>query len=226
MSTQTTAWALYAISDYARAYAGDGIEAGLQASGKSYGISTRRCMAEQEVPVPAKATGTLPLKLENKGRAPLHVILSTTAIPKVGEETAAANGISLKLAYEDEQGKPLPLDSLRSGRNFRAVVTVTNTGNAPARDLALAHKIPSAWEIRQLRLQQDEDVYPAGIRYQDIRDDRVHTFMDLDAGSSITVSIPLTVVYTGHFYLPAVSCEAMYDSRISALLPGRWIDVR
>ena len=35
----------------------------------------------------------------------------------------------------------------------------------------------------------------------------------------------LNAAYQGRFYLPAVSCEAMYDNSIFARVPGQWVEV-
>ena len=107
-----------------------------------------------------------------------------------------------------------------------AVVTVTNTGSATVRDLALNHKFPSGWEIQNDRLYSQAASYPSGVTYQDIRDDRVYSFFNLGAGKSVTVETKLIATYPGRFYLPAVSCTAMYDATVAALVPGRWVEVK
>ena len=106
------------------------------------------------------------------------------------------------------------------------MVTVTNTGATAARDLALNQKFPSGWEIQNDRLYSAASGYPSGVSYQDIRDDRVYSFFDLGAGKSVTIETKLVATYPGKFYLPAVSCSAMYDATVSALVPGRWIEVK
>ena len=87
-------------------------------------------------------------------------------------------------------------------------------------------KFPSGWEIQNDRLYSSSVKYPAGVTYQDFRDDRVYSFFNLSAGSSVTIDVKLIASYPGHFYLPAVSCTAMYDDTVSALVPGQWIDVK
>ncbi len=64
--------------------------------------------------------------------------------------------------------------------------------------------------------------------YQDIRDDRVFTYFDLTAekgDGTRTYRVQLNAAYAGHYYLPTVGCEAMYDKRIRATVPGKWVDV-
>ena len=62
--------------------------------------------------------------------------------------------------------------------------------------------------------------------YQDIRDDRVYSFFDLSGNGNVVVKTKLVATYPGRFYLPAVSCTAMYDATVSALVPGRWVEVK
>ena len=225
MSTQATAWSLYAISDYARTIAGGGVNGTVKGPEKTYKLSTDKAIASQEIALGGEAA-KLPLTLSNAGSNTLHAVVSVTGIPKAGSEKAKASGLSMKISYIDQEGKPIKVDTLSRGRNFKAVVTVTNTGSAVARDLALAQKFPSGWEIQNDRINREDFRYPAGVTYQDIRDDRVYSFFDLGGGQSVTITTGLTATYPGKFYLPAVSCEAMYDASISALVPGQWTEVK
>lgn len=52
--------------------------------------------------------------------------------------------------------------------------------------------------------------------YQDIRDDRVLTFFNLDRMQRKTFSVRLQASYAGRFILPAVQCEGMYDTSAQA----------
>ena len=52
--------------------------------------------------------------------------------------------------------------------------------------------------------------------YQDIRDDRVLTYFDLKRGETQAFTIRLQATYAGEFILPAVQCEAMYDTNVQA----------
>ncbi|MBO4264373.1 MAG: alpha-2-macroglobulin [Bacteroidales bacterium] len=226
MSTQATAWALFAMADYARAYAGGGVKASVETAGGKYAFSSAKTLVRQDVPVLEKAETQCPLCVVNKGDTPLYAVVSVSGVPAVGTEVAHASGLSVSVRYEDMAGAPVRVASLAGGSRFRAVVTVSNTGSADVQDLALSQRFPSGWEIRNERLYAADYAYPAGVRYQDFRDDRVYSFFDLRAGQSVTLQTELTATYPGRFYLPAVSCEAMYDDRISALVPGCWVEVK
>jgi hypothetical protein len=54
----------------------------------------------------------------------------------------------------------------------------------------------------------------------------VYTYFDLPTQKDKRVyRIYLNAAYAGRYYLPAVNCQAMYDSRIRAGAPGKWVEV-
>ena len=61
--------------------------------------------------------------------------------------------------------------------------------------------------------------------YRDIRDDRVLTYFNLGAGQTKTFKVRLQAAYRGMYYLPAVSCQAMYEPREQARTKGSWVNV-
>ena len=61
--------------------------------------------------------------------------------------------------------------------------------------------------------------------YIDIRDDRVYTYFSLNPNSRKTFVVQLSAAYRGRFYLPAFSCEAMYDASVTANSEGKWVEV-
>lgn len=224
MSTQSAAWSLYAVADYARTNAG-GVKAAYTLDGKSQKVSGDRCIEVRSLAV-SEGDKAPKLKIENSGTGNLYASVAVTGIPAAATEKAVSNKLRLLVSYEDENHNAVSVDTLSRGRTIYAVVTVTNTGSAAVRDLALNHKFPSGWEIQNDRLYSGNTSAPAGVTYQDIRDDRVYSFFNLGAGSSVVIRTKLIATYPGRFYLPAVSCGAMYDDSVSALAPGRWVEVK
>ena len=85
---------------------------------------------------------------------------------------------------------------------------------------------PSGWEIMNKRLNDIPEDKNSTFEYQDIRDDRVYTYFDLDMNQQKTFVFYLNASYTGQFYQPPVNCEAMYDVSIRAQKSGRWVAVK
>ncbi|HLT72337.1 MAG TPA: hypothetical protein VKZ75_06775, partial [Cyclobacteriaceae bacterium] len=93
-------------------------------------------------------------------------------------------------------------------------------------NLALSQVFPSGWEISNLRLEDAGQFLTSDpYTYQDIRDDRVYTHFDLTKGATKTFRVMLTATYAGEFYLPAVTCEAMYDHSRYARKKGTVVNV-
>ena len=107
-------------------------------------------------------------------------------------------------------------NDIPQGTDFTAIMTVSNvSGVKDYTNLALTEAIPSGWEIFNDRLVSGESG-KVDYSYRDIRDDRVIWFFDLPKGTSKTFRVKLHAAYEGEYVLPAVKCEAMYDSRVSA----------
>ena len=145
-------------------------------------------------------------------------------IPAAADETDASNGMSVEVAYMTLDQKPMDITKLKQGEEFLAAVTVSNKGGYNYNEVALSQIFPSGWEIINHRLMGIK--LPGAVpEYQDIRDDRVYTFFDLLAGKSQVFYVRLNAAYLGHYYLPAVSVEAMYDKSLNARKKGQWVDV-
>jgi uncharacterized protein YfaS (alpha-2-macroglobulin family) len=128
------------------------------------------------------------------------------------------------VVYQDDAGRTIDITRLAQGVNFTAVVTVRNPTLHPIQNLVVNQVFPAGWEILNTRFLPQEatkETSSAQISYQDIRDDRVYSFIDwLGYGQQITFRINLTSVYSGKFHLPPVYCEAMYDHKIQANTEG------
>ena len=93
-------------------------------------------------------------------------------------------------------------------------------------EMALTTILPSGWEILNQRLNDVPTDNQNNFEYQDIRDDRIYTYFNLPQNSTLTYKFQLSASYEGNFYLPAVSCEAMYDNTVYASEPGKWVVVK
>jgi len=90
-------------------------------------------------------------------------------------------------------------------------------------ELALTQIFPPGWEILNARLQDLENFQGSYDKpdYVDIRDDRVYTYFDLKAKQTIRFGIIINAAYLGEYYIPGISCEAMYNNQISSHKKGK-----
>ena len=227
LSTQSTAFALVALSDYLAKYRVDGVmDFTYACGGKDGQVKTDKNIWSETLL--DKAGTSASVELKNTGKSTLFARIITEGIPEQGEEKAYANGVSLAVSYVDLNGRPVNVAQLEQGTNFSAVVTVKNPSARGYNNLVLSEIFPAGWEILNTRFLNESvtDSLSAGVNYQDIRDDRVYSYIDrLPAGSQVTVKINLCAVYPGRFYLPPVYCEAMYDYLIRANTAGQEVTV-
>lgn len=226
MSTQETAMGLRAIA----AFAGGGKQGEMKfdyqfANGKKISTGTGLPVAQIDIPMPH--SGSQKVFVENKGTGSLFVRLLQTGTPARGEEVPASNGLTINAAYTDVNGRPIDVSQLAQGTEFVAEVSVRHPGiRGPYENLALSQVFPSGWEINNLRLNDAEAfIKSSPYRYQDIRDDRVFTYFDLAPNEARTFRVLLTATYAGTYYLPAASCQAMYDGSINATTEGMQVTV-
>jgi uncharacterized protein YfaS (alpha-2-macroglobulin family) len=147
-------------------------------------------------------------------------------IPAAGDEIASSSGLGIRVEYVDPTGEAIDVRRLDQGTDLMARVTVTNTSPVALDNLALEHRMPAGWEILNPRMAGEDVGTQTPFEYQDIRDDRVHTYFALAAGESKTFTTLLNAAYIGTYYLPSVSAEAMYDATKHARTAGSRVEVR
>ncbi len=225
MSTQSVAWSLKSVSMFAGAEKKGALKFSYVYNGKSTSVSTDLPFAQIALSMNAIKAGILHVESQSVGTCFLRVI--TEGVPARGAEDEANNNLMMKATYTSADGTSIDPASLDQGTEFIAVVTVSNPGARGAyKNLALNQTFPSGWELNNLRLDEAEEKLGGDkATYQDIRDDRVYSYFDLGPGQKKTFKIMLTATYAGTYYLPAFSCEAMYDKGVFARSKGKIVTV-
>jgi len=225
MSTQTVAWCLKSIGNFAGAEQKGEMKFKYTYNGKDVSAGTGLFVAQVNLPMEGAKSNSINFTNESKGILFVRVI--TEGTPARGQEESASSNLSMTVTYADTDGNAVDPTQLEQGKEFVATVSIVNPGaRGIYKNMALKQIFPSGWEINNLRLAGAEDKLNSDIpTYQDIRDDRVYTYFDIAANQRKTFKVLLTASYAGTFYLPAVSCEAMYDHSIYTREKGQVISV-
>ncbi len=229
LSTQETAYALLAVGKFVGV---DGVSDKLQFTyqlngGQSVNAGANAPMLQVEVPF-NNGNGKK-VMVKNTGKSVLFARLILRGQPAAGQEEARSSDLEISVTYKDMKGKAISPDNLSQGVDFVAEVRVThpNSRPFPFKELALAQIFPSGWEIINSRMDEVQAFNAdSPSDYRDFRDDRVNTFFDLAQGESHVYRVQLNAAYQGKYYLPSVSCEAMYDNSINARTSGMWVEVK
>ncbi len=143
--------------------------------------------------------------------------------------------ISIKQEFIDSNGYLIDLTNIAQGSEIYSKITIENMKDID--NLVLNQRIPACFDIVNSRINSskvqkfaDKNLY---LDHKDIRDDRVLYFFGVDGKTkrevvsqrpyrTVSVAVPeYTTIYTpliattiGECNLPALTIEAMYDSRI------------
>jgi uncharacterized protein YfaS (alpha-2-macroglobulin family) len=182
-----------------------------------------------QIDIPVTSTTRRSISVNNTGSGLIYARVILNGQPLVDDQTAASSHLNMSVAYKNMKGEALNPTSLSQGTDFIAEVTITNPGSLGTsyQEMALRQIFPSGWEIHNARMDGITG-YTATTsipEYQDIRDDRVYTFFDVAKNNKVVYRIQLNAAYAGRYYLPSVSCEAMYDNNVRARQPGMWVVV-
>ncbi|MEO6683819.1 MAG: alpha-2-macroglobulin family protein, partial [Ginsengibacter sp.] len=227
-STQTTAYALLAISKYSGKVSSESkIQASATISGKKMDIQSSSFITQIPLDI---SSGTSKVSIKNKGTNVLYARIINEGQPIEGEILHVENKpeiLAMHVEYLTRDLKSLDVNKLTQGTDFIVKVSITNPGNRGNYErMALTQIFPGGWEIINTRMQDGEGGFKSSpFDYQDIRDDRVYTYFGLGSNKTHTYYLQLNAAYLGRYYLPGIYCEEMYQNSINAGVNGKWIEV-
>ncbi len=220
LSTQSTAWSLYAWQLFAKKYNESGKTSFSWSQEKTEQISLSSAVFTKEL-----KTSKAEVKVQNTGDKPIYINWITSGIPAADNFPSFEKGIVLSTRFVDAANKTIDPASLVQGTPLTMITEVKNISGKRQEYLALSKLIPAGWEIVNARLHSDTGQTGNSFDYSDIRDDRVVHFFELASGASKTFKTELLATYEGRFLLPSVRCEAMYDNAIGASSGGGWVTI-
>ncbi|MFV8345168.1 alpha-2-macroglobulin family protein [Flavobacterium sp. ZB4P13] len=222
MSTQTTAYCLYAMTKFSVSNGAKGIDVQFSKDGRAQTIKTMKTIADRSLVV---KMGSNSVTLKNNRKNRLFVRVLNTGILPIGQENAVQNNVSAAIVFKNRKGGVINVSKINQGTEFVAEVTVRNQKNEHVENVALSQILPSGFEIVNTRFTDYGDATNNIADYIDIRDDRTNFYFGLKAGEIKTFRILLNASYLGMYYLPGLQCEAMYDNTFLARTKGFWVQV-
>lgn len=222
MSTQTTAYGLYAMTKFAQSNGSKGVAVQYVNGGKTQVINTNKTVAERNLVL---VSGKNSVTLKNNKKNTLFVRVLNSGILPVGKEQVIQNNLSANVVFKDRKGKVISVTKIAQGTEFVAEVTLTNRKNERVENIALTQILPSGFEIVNTRYTDFGDAFNNIADYIDIRDDRANYYFSLASNETRKFKILLNASYLGNYYLPGLQCEAMYDHEFLARTKGQWVAV-
>jgi uncharacterized protein YfaS (alpha-2-macroglobulin family) len=225
-STQSTAWALMALS---RTYGGSSaktIKATLAINNQNpQAFQTEKPILLESLKAGGNANRKMQFTVTSHSDVPVFVRIANSGISPAGTQQKESVGLSLVASFTDLEGRSLGVSNVGQGTDFVYWISVSNTTNRPVQNVALTQLVPSGWEILNTRLDGTQSASLGGVKadrpdYFDQRDDRVYSYFSLTAGATKKFPILVHSSYLGEFLMPGAYAEAMYDNNYKASLEG------
>lgn len=222
MSTQSTAYCLYAISKFAIKNKGAGINATFSYGGKSNVVTSSKSFIDRKLEVKA---GKYATTIKNNSKAAIYVRVLNSGILPVGNEKVIQKNLNATVKFTSKSGAVLAVSKIKQGTEVVAEITISNKGTESMENIALTQIVPSGFEIMNTRYTDFGSFGKNVADYIDIRDDRTQFYFSLRVGESRTFRVLMNTTYLGQYYLPGIQCEAMYDNNYIVRTKGQWVTI-
>ncbi len=222
MSTQTTAYSLYAMAKFAQSNGSKGVSIQFANGGKSEIVSTAKTTIQRNLVV---KSGSNSMTIKNNKNNTIYVRILNSGILPVGQEQVQQSNLAANVIFKDRKGAKVSVTKIAQGTEFYAEVTLTNRKNEYVQNVALTQILPSGFEIVNTRFTDFGDATDNVADYIDIRDDRTNYYFAMKPNETRKFKILLNASYLGKYYLPGLQCEAMYDNEFLARTKGQWVEV-
>ena len=222
MSTQTTAYSLYAMAKFAQSNGSKGVAIQFTNGGKSEVVSTAKTTIQRTL---VAKLGVNSMTIKNNKNNTIYVRILNSGILPVGQEQVQQSNLNASVVFKDRKGAKVSVTKIAQGTEFYAEVTLTNRKNEYVQNVALTQIIPSGFEIVNTRFTDFGDATENVADYIDIRDDRTNYYFGMKPNETRKFKILLNASYLGKYYLPGLQCEAMYDNEFLARTKGQWVEI-
>src|SRR5690606_9130947 len=123
MSTQTSAYALYAMSKFAIKNGGKGVDVTCSQSGKSNKIFTQKAFADRELNASQKENS---ITLTNNKDNTVYVRVTTSGVLPIGEEKVMQSKLFATISYQNRNGQVLSVSNTSQGTEIVAQINIRN----------------------------------------------------------------------------------------------------
>lgn len=182
--------------------------------GKETNFSNQQAAVHLEGELLAKKT----FSIQNIAQNGVYVQRTRRGKENLGNESISSKSIEVSTVFVDMENQVIDVKNLEKGTDFEMITTVSRNSDLGVnlKNIALRQAIPSGWEILNDRINDTGQNNSSEFDYQDIRDSKVHTFIDLSNKEQVHVRIKLKATYSGTYYQPKILAESMYSDQVYA----------
>jgi uncharacterized protein YfaS (alpha-2-macroglobulin family) len=208
-STQEAAFGMLALGKLAARQSGNSATATIQSNGKTIGT-----LNEKMLNIESTALGNGPVQISAKG-GPVFYWWEAEGISSTGSYKQEDQYLKIRRAFFDRNGKPIAGKTFRQNDLVVVQLTLEKAYSGSIDNVVITDLLPAGFEIENPRIKDIPGmdwIKDAGTpTAMDIRDDRLHLFVNANAGRQVYY-YTVRAVSPGVFQQGPVSADAMYNN--------------
>ncbi|MBS4066724.1 MAG: hypothetical protein KGZ74_19335, partial [Chitinophagaceae bacterium] len=223
LSTQERAFGFLAIGKLARNAAKSTITADIKVNGKTVGK-----LNGTDVKLTAKQLGGSNIEVSTKGTGKLYYYWVAEGISATGAYKEEDSYIKVRRQFFNRYGQPITGNSFQQNDLIIVKVTLENSYSTSVENIVITDILPAGFEIENPRTKElpgmdwiKDAAYPTAL---DVRDDRIHFFVDLNNNRQ-SYYYAVRAVSPGLYRMGPVSADAMYNGEYHSYHGGGMIRV-
>ena len=217
LSTQERAFAFLALGKHARAANNSTATAEIKVNGKVIAKVDGGQWTGNRNSVPA-FTGdrnAVPvIEIITKGNGRLYYFWQAEGISASGAYKEEDSYLKVRRRFYDRNGKPILTNSFKQNELIIIGVTLERSFNTPIENVVITDLLPAGFEIENPRTKEipgmDWIKDAASPTALDVRDDRIHFFVDANSNKQ-SYYYAVRAVSPGNYKIGPVSADAMYN---------------
>ena len=209
LSTQERAFSFLSIGKLARTAVKSDVSADIKVNGKTIA----KVEAGQWTGNQAALKGTN-IDIETKGSGRLYYFWVAEGISTSGTYKEEDNYLRVRKRFYDRFGKPINGNTFKQNDLVIIGITLERSYSTDIENVVITDLLPAGFEIENPRTKEipgmDWIKDAADVRSLDVRDDRIHLFVDADQAKK-NFYYAVRAVSPGNYKMGPVSADAMYN---------------
>jgi uncharacterized protein YfaS (alpha-2-macroglobulin family) len=209
LSTQERAFAFLALGKHARSASNATATAEIKVNGKTIGKVDEKSWTGD-----MKVLGSNNVELVTKGSGRLYYFWEAEGISASGAYKEEDSYLKVRKRFFDRNGKPITGNVFKQNDLIIIGVTLEKTFNTAIENVVVTDLLPAGFEIENPRTKEipgmDWIKDGATATALDVRDDRIHFFVDASSAKQ-TYYYAVRAVSPGNYKMGPVSADAMYN---------------
>jgi hypothetical protein len=224
LSTQERAFSFLALGKLAKNAVNSNISAEITVNGKVAGK-----FSGKDMKLDAKALGGNNIDITSKGNGRLYYYWIAEGVSATGSYKEEDSYLKVRRQFYTRNGQPISGNRFQQNDLVIVKISLEKTFSTPVENVVITDILPAGFEIENPRTKEipgmdwiKDAQTPTAL---DVRDDRIHLFVDMHSGRQ-TYYYAVRAVSPGVYRMGPVSADAMYNGEYHSYHGAGVVEVR